>query len=133
MDTARSGRDRENKLKRHLEQKRGWHCMRSAASKGIFDIVSIDTTVRPMEVWLIQIKGRDWPNGKELADLVKLSRLESESTTVSVVLFQKGSSVVQWVDMNRILTYVEEGVVIPWKLHSREIDLSKDMEGDPEE
>lgn len=132
MNTARSGRDRENKLKHYLERALGWHCMRSAASKGIFDIVAVDTSVRPMQVHLIQVKGQDWPSGKELIGLIGLAKLECKDTTVSVILFQRGSSVVQWVDVNQISIYKENKVVIPWRNHCREIDLRKYMEGDPE-
>lgn len=127
MNTARSGRDRENKLKRYLEEILGWRCIRAAASKGDFDLIGIDATGNELEIHLLQIKGRDWPSGEELDRLLALTKLEGLTTTVSVVRFRKGSSIVDWVDMYNIENKRSKLKSIPWILWSRQIDLRPDQ------
>jgi len=133
MNTARSGRDRENKLKHYLERVFGWHVIRAAASKGPFDLVGIERTEKnTLFIWLIQVKGRDWPRGEELDELFKFAEAEGDNTKVSVVRFKKGSSVVEWVDLCDVLTYIKRKISILWSRHTEQIDLRREMEGKEE-
>ena len=43
----------------------GYYCVRSAASKGVFDIIGISS----QDVILCQVKTRDWPGHIEMATL----------------------------------------------------------------
>ncbi len=61
MNTADKGRKREHRTIALLEAA-GYYCTRSAASKGMFDIIGIGST----DVVLIKVKSRDWPSATEL-------------------------------------------------------------------
>lgn len=65
LNTAHKGRRAEHKSMGML-QAEGYRCIRSAASKGEWDLVA----VRAKDIALVQVKVRDWP------DLVEMVRLE---------------------------------------------------------
>lgn len=62
MNTAGKGRRCEAKSRRWLESQ-GYVCIRSAASKGLFDLVAISTD----HVLLVQIKSGRWPSNDDQA------------------------------------------------------------------
>jgi Holliday junction resolvase len=68
MNTARKGRRNEYKSIKLLEAL-GYYCQRSAASKGLFDIVAISLT----EVLLVQCKSNRWPSALELEQMKALA------------------------------------------------------------
>jgi Holliday junction resolvase len=61
MNNARKGARAEHKSIRLLEAG-GYRCIRSAASKGTFDIVAVG----PADVLLIQCKVNRWPSPAEM-------------------------------------------------------------------
>jgi len=64
MNTASKGRRNEYKSIKLLESK-GYYCVRSAASKGLFDIVAIS----PTKILLVQVKTGRPASQKELTKM----------------------------------------------------------------
>lgn len=62
MNTSKKGRRNEHRTIKRLESL-GYYCLRSAASKGIWDVVAVG----PDNVLLIQVKSNDWPGSEEMA------------------------------------------------------------------
>jgi Holliday junction resolvase len=61
MNTKAKGTKNEHRSIRLLEIA-GYHCTRSAASLGAWDIVGIGST----DLVLVQVKTRDWPSSVEM-------------------------------------------------------------------
>jgi Holliday junction resolvase len=61
INRSAKGRRNEHKSIKLLESL-GYSCIRSAASKGAFDIVALSS----MEVLLIQVKSNSWPSSLEV-------------------------------------------------------------------
>jgi len=68
MNTAAAGRRREHKSRRWLED-RGFHVVRAAASKGLFDLVAIGATC----VELVQVKTNRPPSPAERRAMLALA------------------------------------------------------------
>ncbi len=64
VNTALKGRRNEHKSIRLLEAA-GYHCVRSAASKGAWDIVGLCST----DVVLVQVKTNGWPGTLEVEEM----------------------------------------------------------------
>ena len=66
MNAKAKGTRNEHRSMRLLEAA-GYHCTRSGASLGVFDIIGIGST----NVVLVQVKTRDWPGTVEM-EAIKL-------------------------------------------------------------
>lgn len=64
MNTAAKGRRNEHRSRELLERD-GYRVLRSAGSKGAFDLIAIG----PADVLLIQCKSNRWPSSAELAEM----------------------------------------------------------------
>jgi hypothetical protein len=64
MDRKAKGARAEHKSIRIFESM-GYHCTRSGASLGVFDVIAISST----DVILCQVKTRDWPGALETETL----------------------------------------------------------------
>ena len=64
MSAASKGARNERRSVDVLESA-GYRCTRSAASKGVFDIIGISSR----DVLLVQVKTRDWPGSVEMEAL----------------------------------------------------------------
>jgi Holliday junction resolvase len=60
----RKGSRNEHKTMRLYEQM-GYHCIRSAASAGLFDVIAVNH----VETVCIQVKSSEWPSSLEMEQL----------------------------------------------------------------
>jgi Holliday junction resolvase len=64
MNRKRKGTRNEYRSIRLLESL-GYNCVRSSASKGVFDIVAISQS----DILLLQVKTNDWPGSVEMESI----------------------------------------------------------------